>query len=137
MLVRTICECGAYVDDAARAGIRCPRCGRDLTAPETIVDQHSGQPVGFEMTEPPKPKPPTPEDQCASIKRQLDGLVANTMRSVQALESRLKPDEQQQILDSIARAKRLGADATLDELESRLSEMSQAAGLIGQAMLRP
>jgi hypothetical protein len=40
------------------------------------------------------------------IVRQLEGLVTNTMRSVQALEGKLTPDEQQRILDSIERAKK-------------------------------
>jgi molecular chaperone DnaK len=44
------------------------------------------------------------------VARQLDGLVANTMRSVQALEGRLTPDEQQRILDSIERAKKARTD---------------------------
>ncbi len=41
------------------------------------------------------------------VVRQLDGLVANTMRSVQALEGKLTPDEQQRILDAIERAKKV------------------------------
>jgi molecular chaperone DnaK len=72
-----------------------------------------------------------------AVVRQLDGLVANTMRSVQALEGKLTPDEQQRILDSIERAKKARGDSNLDELRSRLSEMEKAAGIIGQAMLRP
>jgi len=72
-----------------------------------------------------------------AVVRQLDGLVANTMRSVQALEGKLTPDEQQRILDSIERAKKARGDGNLDELKGRLSEMEKAAGIIGQAMLRP
>jgi molecular chaperone DnaK len=72
-----------------------------------------------------------------SVVRQLDGLVANTMRSVQALEGKLTADEQQRILDAIERAKKARADSGLDELKGRLSEMEKAAGIIGQAMLRP
>jgi molecular chaperone DnaK len=71
------------------------------------------------------------------IVRQLDGLVANTMRNVQALEGKLKPDEVDRVLGAIARARRSRVDARLDELKSRLSEMNQAANIIGQAMLRP
>ena len=41
-----------------------------------------------------------------AVVRQLDGLVANTMRSVQALEGKLTADEQQRILDAIERAKK-------------------------------
>jgi molecular chaperone DnaK len=40
------------------------------------------------------------------VVRQLEGLVTNTMRSVQALEGKLTPDEVQRILDSIERAKK-------------------------------
>ena len=71
------------------------------------------------------------------VVRQLDGLVANTMRSVQALEGKLTADEQQRILDAIERAKKARAESGLDELKGRLSDMERAAGIIGQAMLRP
>jgi molecular chaperone DnaK len=76
------------------------------------------------------------KDQDAVI-RQLEGLVANTMRSVQALEGKLTSDEQQRILEAMERAKRAKGDGDLDELKARLVEMEKAATLIGQAMLRP
>ena len=72
-----------------------------------------------------------------AVVRQLDGLVANTMRSVQALEGKLTADEQQRILDAIEQAKKARAESGLDELKGRLSDMEKAAGIIGQAMLRP
>jgi molecular chaperone DnaK len=72
-----------------------------------------------------------------AVVRQLDGLVANTMRSVQALEGKLTADEQQRILDAIEKAKKARADGGFEELKGRLSEMEKAAGIIGQAMLRP
>jgi molecular chaperone DnaK len=72
-----------------------------------------------------------------AVVRQLDGLVANTMRSVQALEGKLTSDEQQRILDAIERAKKARTESGLDELRGRLSDMEKAAGIIGQAMLRP
>jgi molecular chaperone DnaK len=72
-----------------------------------------------------------------AVVRQLDGLVANTMRSVQALEGKLTPEEQRRILDSIEKAKKARADGGLDELRGRLADMEKAAGIIGQAMLRP
>ena len=72
-----------------------------------------------------------------AVVRQLDGLVANTMRSVQALEGKLTADEQQRILDAIEKAKRARADGGFEELKGRLSDMEKAAGIIGQAMLRP
>jgi len=78
----------------------------------------------------------TRKDQEAVV-RQLDGLVANTMRSVQALEGKLTAEEQQRILDSIEKAKKARADGGLDELRGRLADMERAAGIIGQAMLRP
>jgi molecular chaperone DnaK len=73
------------------------------------------------------------------VVRQLDGLVANTMRSVQALEGKLSAEEQQRILDAIEAAKKAKArpDATLDDLKKALADMEKAAGIIGQAMLRP
>ncbi len=72
-----------------------------------------------------------------AIGRQLEGLVANTMRSVQALEGKLTTDEQQRILDAMERAKRARGESDLDELKARLADMEKAASLIGQAMLRP
>jgi molecular chaperone DnaK len=72
-----------------------------------------------------------------AVVRQLEGLVANTMRSVQALEGKLTTEEQDRILNAMERAKRARAEADLDELKSRLAEMEKAASLIGQAMLRP
>ncbi len=73
------------------------------------------------------------------VVRQLDGLVANTMRSVQALEGKLSAEEQQRILEAIEAAKKIKArpDATLDDLKNALKEMEKAAAIIGQAMLRP
>jgi molecular chaperone DnaK len=73
-----------------------------------------------------------------AVARQLDGLVTNTMRSVQALEGKLTADEQGRILAAMERAKKARAEANdLDELKTRLAEMEKAASLIGQAMLRP
>ena len=73
-----------------------------------------------------------------SVVRQLDGLVTNTMRSVQALEGKLTSDEQSRILDALEKAKRSkDSSQDLSELKSRLSDMERAASIIGQAMLRP
>jgi len=72
-----------------------------------------------------------------AVVRQLDGLVANTMRSVQALEGKLTSVEQERIISAMERAKKARTDADLEELKARLAEMERAASLIGQAMLRP
>jgi molecular chaperone DnaK len=72
-----------------------------------------------------------------TLVRQLDGLVANTMRSVQALEGKLTDDEQSRILEAISNAKKARADGALQELRGRLTDMEKAAAIIGQAMLRP
>ncbi|HJS59848.1 MAG TPA: molecular chaperone DnaK [Vicinamibacteria bacterium] len=72
-----------------------------------------------------------------AVVRQLDGLVTNTIRSVQALEGKLTADEQQRILDAIEKAKRARVDGDIAELKGRLADMERAASLIGQAMLRP
>ena len=70
-----------------------------------------------------------------AVVRQLEGLVQNTMRSVQALESKLTPGEQEQIIEAMEKAKKAeGAD--IGELKARLADMERAASLIGQAMLR-
>ena len=71
-----------------------------------------------------------------AVARQLEGLVANTMRSVQALEGKLTADEQERILAAMERAKK-ARDGDLEELKARLADMEKAASLIGQAMLRP
>jgi len=71
------------------------------------------------------------------VSRQLEGLVANTMRSIQALEGKLTPEEQERILAAMERAKKARTDGGLDELKARLADMEKAASLIGQAMLRP
>ena len=70
-----------------------------------------------------------------AVVRQLEGLVRNTMRSVQALESKLTPQEQEQILEAMEKAKK-AEDADIGELKARLADMERAASLIGQAMLR-
>ena len=72
-----------------------------------------------------------------AVVRQLDGLIANTMRSVQALEGKLTADEQQGILEAIEKAKKAKGDGDLDALKGRLQDMEKAATVIGQAMLRP
>jgi molecular chaperone DnaK len=72
-----------------------------------------------------------------AVSRQLEGLVANTMKSVQALEGKLTAEEQERILAAMERAKKARAEADLEELKVRLAEMEKAASLLGQAMLRP
>ena len=72
-----------------------------------------------------------------SVVRQLDGLVTNTMRSIQALEGKLTTEEQARIVEAMDRAKKAREQSDLGELKSRLAEMEKAASLIGQAMLRP
>jgi molecular chaperone DnaK len=72
-----------------------------------------------------------------AVLRQLDGLVANTMRSVQALEGKLTTEEQQRILSAMEKAKKARGEGDIEELRARLQDMEKAATLIGQAMLRP
>ena len=72
-----------------------------------------------------------------AIIRQLEGLVANTMRSVQALEGKLTSEEQERIIAAMERAKKATPETDLPELKDRLTELEKAASLIGQAMLRP
>jgi len=73
-----------------------------------------------------------------SVVRQLEGLITNTMRSVQALEGKLTSDEQAKILDALEKAKKSKETSQdLAELKARLSDMERAASTIGQAMLRP
>jgi molecular chaperone DnaK len=73
-----------------------------------------------------------------AVVRQLEGLVSNTMRSVQALEGKLTAEEEQRIMSAMEQAKKArSAEAGVDELKARLADMERAASLIGQAMLRP
>jgi len=72
-----------------------------------------------------------------SIVRRLDGLVANTLRSVQALEGKLTSEEQQDILHAIEKAQKAKSDGSPDDLKDRLADLERAATVIGQAMLRP
>jgi len=78
-----------------------------------------------------------------TVVRQVEGLVANTMRSVQALEGKLSKEEQESILASIEKAKKAVAGAkdgdgsATHELQTCLTDMEKAATVIGQAMLRP
>jgi molecular chaperone DnaK len=77
-----------------------------------------------------------------AVVRQLEGLVANTMRSVQALEGKLSSEEQEKILAAIETAKKAldkakKGEGETDELKECLAEMEKAATIIGQAMLRP
>ncbi len=74
-----------------------------------------------------------------AIVRQLEGLIQNTLRSVQALEGKLSPEERQRILEAIEAAKKVKTrpDVSIDELRKHLTDMEKAAGIIGQAMLRP
>ena len=72
-----------------------------------------------------------------AVSRQLEGLLANTMRSVQALEGKLTEEEQQRILSAMEKARKARHSSDTQELKARLAEMEKAAGLIGQAMLRP
>src|SRR4029078_3296549 len=46
-----------------------------------------------------------------SVARQLDGLVANTMRSVQALEGKLTSEEQERSISAMRRDQKARADA--------------------------
>jgi molecular chaperone DnaK len=71
-----------------------------------------------------------------TVQRQLDGLISNTLRSVQVLEAKLTAEEQETILAALERAKKARSGGDLDELKARLKDLEQSASLIGQAMLR-
>lgn len=68
--------------------------------------------------------------------RQLEGLVANTVRSVQALRAKLTAGEQAEISAAVERANMALKAGVLDPLQISLGEMERAAGIIGVAMLR-
>ena len=72
----------------------------------------------------------------AAVVRQIDSLVANTMRSVQALEGKLTGEEQERIFASMEGAKVARRYGDLEALKQSLHEMEQAATLIGLVMLR-
>ena len=79
----------------------------------------------------------TARRECDEVRRQLEGLVANTTRSVPALESKLAPDEREWILAAVRRANEALVQDHLEVLRISLLEMEQAAAIIGRAMLRP
>jgi molecular chaperone DnaK len=70
------------------------------------------------------------------LARQLDGMVSNTMRSVQALEGRLNPDELKCILDAIEKAKKARSAGQLEEMRVAQTELERAAAIIQKAMFR-
>ena len=72
-----------------------------------------------------------------AVLRQLDGLLANTMRSVQTVESKLTSGERERIFAAREAAKRAKEKGDLHELRICLVDMEKAATSIGQAMLRP
>jgi molecular chaperone DnaK len=78
-------------------------------------------------------------DWAVAARRQLDAVVADTMRSVQSVESKLTPEERQSVLDAIQLAKGLkeDPDVRLRELKEALEDLEKAARLIGRATLRP
>lgn len=118
----------------------CKDCGRTI---DLSVGPELGEPEApgaFEMSLPePKPSPAwsIPGQPLEAVERQIDGLVANTMRSVAALEGRLTSNERDRILLAVENAVRDRKGADLDSLGLRLVKMEEAARLIGDAMLRP
>jgi hypothetical protein len=138
MLVRIACDCGAFLEVVPRVGAECPHCGRQIFADEPI--QRGGDEAGFDMSLPlaSAPVPPlSPEQRMASITRQLEGLLKNTLLAVEHLRSKLTADEQARIKLATDRAAAALGEDDVAQRERCLLEMERAAGLIGQAMLRP
>jgi len=81
-------------------------------------------------------KPVTLERRVEAAKGELGGLVANTVRSIQAHGDKLTGDEQQLILKKVERTRKAIADGDFEELKTCLMEMEIAAMIIGEAMLR-
>lgn len=67
----------------------------------------------------------------------ISSLISNTLRSVQALEDKLTPQETETILEAIRRARAAIAEGDLIDLQQGLADMERAAAKIGAAMLRP
>jgi len=69
-----------------------------------------------------------------AVVRQLDGLVTNTMRSVQALEGKLTADEQDRILAAMEQAAKEGKGAvSLDGRLIDIASIRMAEALIAKA----
>jgi molecular chaperone DnaK (HSP70) len=73
-----------------------------------------------------------------SVVHQLDGLMANTKRSLQVLQGKLTSGERERIIGVLEAAQKIKSRpaATLAELNEALARLERAAGIIGQAMLR-
>jgi hypothetical protein len=138
MLVRITCDCGAFLEAVPRVGAECPHCGRRIFADQPI--QRVRDEGGFEMSEPaasaPAP-PPSPEQLMASVTHQLEGLLKNTLLSVEHLRPKLTADEQERIKVSAERATAALGHGDFAERVQCLREIERAAGIIGVAMLRP
>jgi molecular chaperone DnaK (HSP70) len=82
-----------------------------------------------------KSKSKSKEEQ-EGVVRQLDGLVANTMRSVQALEGKLTAEEQQHILDWIEKAKKTRNGGSLGQrLRTWRRRPRSSTGLVAAALM--
>jgi hypothetical protein len=142
MLINVLCQCGAIVEVTPREDAPaqpCQDCHRPVNVRVGSPAELAQSPAEFEMSEPAPRRSlswrlPSGRE---GLEQHLHGLVANTERSVQALEGRLTAAELEQIHMAMERAKEARAgQATLDELAQWLQEMERSAELIGLAMLR-
>jgi len=146
MDVAVSCECGATTYAVARQGSlsTCHRCGRQIQLPvhrRDAVDK--GRTSGFAVLEEPAAPPlnTAPEERRVEVLvRQINGLISNMMRCVQALDEKLTAEERTQILEKMEWATAQGkaaADAAADgDLRDILRSLEEAAEIIGHAMRR-
>ena len=145
MLVAVRCPCGCTTQVDVRegslpGGAACPVCGTPFAARTAAPGERTQGTAGFAIADP-KPSevaaaPPAAPSRETLI-RWLDGLVATTVRAVQALEGKLTPDETERIRGAVERARSSESQPNREDLEARLGEMEDAATIIGKAMLRP
>jgi hypothetical protein len=117
--------------------MRCGNCDLEWQHTlETRVPVDPAELTLMPLMPPVAREPATLEGRVGAAKGMLRGLVANTVRSVQALEDKLTRDELVLILKKVERTNKAMADGDREELETCLMEMEIAATLIGGAMLR-
>ena len=146
MGVTLSCECGATIQVVAREdpprGAICRACGRPIAVPTVESADGEEKSAGFALLREPPPVPIAPEPEPQTVEellRQIDGPMLNMLRSVQMLEGTMTTEEHTRILEMLEEAKK-ARDSALEPavagLQAVLRRLKEAAGLIGQAMLR-
>jgi hypothetical protein len=143
-----VCPCGATTHEVAEnfaplpnvpCWVRCWACGQ-LTPARRFEwrDGFTWLPDGFPSM---AARPRGEARDADALRRQIYGLLASTMRSIQWLDSRFTDDDVGGILAAIERAntivRRDRYGRSVSELRSALSELERVEELLHEAMIRP